>query len=53
MLLGRNVEKYAYILTGNVNKSQSYTLIGNIKECHSYGNQYGSSSKRRKNNERN
>jgi hypothetical protein len=41
---------------GNVNKSQSCAVIGKIKECHSYGNQYGSSSKKkkeRKNHKRN
>jgi hypothetical protein len=29
----------------NVNKIQSYAVIGKVKEYHSYGNQYGSSSK--------
>jgi hypothetical protein len=46
----------SYTLIGNVNKSQSYTVIVKVKECHSYGNQYGSASKgkkERKNNKRN
>jgi hypothetical protein len=33
-------------------QSQSYDVIGKIKECHSYGNQYGSSSKKKKKKER-